>query len=125
MNKHAKLWIEKLRSGEFEQGQRRLRNTDDSYCCLGVACELYFTEHPDTAEWRVGSEDVIFIVKGAPTASAALPQPVVEWLGMTNSWGSFTNEDGNTMDLTVMNDSGATFTDIADVIESEPKGLFV
>jgi hypothetical protein len=29
-----------LESGEYKQGQMELRN-GDSYCCLGVACDLY------------------------------------------------------------------------------------
>lgn len=41
--KKAMKWVEALRSGEYEQGRGRLRVTDnagDSFCCLGVACEI-------------------------------------------------------------------------------------
>lgn len=37
--KNNRKWIKALRSGRYEQGISRLR-TDDSYCCLGVACDI-------------------------------------------------------------------------------------
>lgn len=33
-------WIAALRSGKYQQGYGQLREFD-SYCCLGVACDLY------------------------------------------------------------------------------------
>ena len=32
-------WIEALRSGKYAQGKGALQ-TEDGYCCLGVACEV-------------------------------------------------------------------------------------
>lgn len=32
-------WLKALRSGEFEQGTRRLHK-DGKYCCIGVACKV-------------------------------------------------------------------------------------
>jgi len=32
-------WLAALRSGEYEQGQRKLRK-NDKYCCLGVLCDI-------------------------------------------------------------------------------------
>jgi hypothetical protein len=34
-----KKWVAALRSGEYQQGHKRLR-TGDTYCCLGVACAI-------------------------------------------------------------------------------------
>lgn len=34
-----KLWVDALRSGKFTQGRGRLYRRE-TYCCLGVACEL-------------------------------------------------------------------------------------
>ena len=34
-------WIDALNAGVYQQGRDRLRPTTDSYCCLGVACDLY------------------------------------------------------------------------------------
>ena len=33
-------WAEALESGAYKQGEEWLRPTDDTYCCLGVACIL-------------------------------------------------------------------------------------
>lgn len=36
-------WVKALRSGEYEQGRKRLKQIhfdDISYCCLGVLCDL-------------------------------------------------------------------------------------
>lgn len=35
-----RLWTEALRSGNYKQGQQRLR-ADDTYCCLGVLADVY------------------------------------------------------------------------------------
>lgn len=34
-------WIAALRSGEYEQGHGLLHPTDNTYCCLGVLCDLH------------------------------------------------------------------------------------
>lgn len=31
-------WVAALRSGEYKQGRGQLRNHNNEYCCLGVAC---------------------------------------------------------------------------------------
>jgi hypothetical protein len=41
-----KRWLEALRSGEYKQGRRVLRKLD-TYCCLGVLCNLY-----DPSNWH-------------------------------------------------------------------------
>lgn len=35
-----KLWVEALRSGKYQQGRGELR-CDDTFCCLGVLCDLH------------------------------------------------------------------------------------
>ena len=46
----AQRWVEALRSGEYKQGLSVLRRIDesgngqDSYCCLGVLCEIAVAE---------------------------------------------------------------------------------
>lgn len=41
-------WVADLRSGEFEQGHDYLRNTNDTYCCLGVLANRI---DPGAWEW--------------------------------------------------------------------------
>lgn len=44
MNPEVKaLWLNALRSGEYQQGTGKLKQTyggDQRYCCLGVLCDL-------------------------------------------------------------------------------------
>ena len=39
--KRIQKWVDALKSGEYKQGQSRLRNIENKYCCLGVACDIY------------------------------------------------------------------------------------
>ena len=52
-------WIEALESGDYKQGQERLRQKNPNYpgwryCCLGVACDL-----TDPNEWEVLSSGTL------------------------------------------------------------------
>lgn len=70
-------WVAALRSGEYQQGTGALRHGDDTYCCLGVLCELAVKAKvisaPErsslTASYEYGEE-------GNPST---LPEEVVEW----------------------------------------------
>jgi|688.fasta_scaffold08051_1 hypothetical protein len=33
-------WLEALRSGWYKQGQGRLRDENNQFCCLGVLCDV-------------------------------------------------------------------------------------
>lgn len=43
-------WITALRSGKFKQGKRRLKNTDGTFCCLGVLACL--VDPTNTTDWQ-------------------------------------------------------------------------
>lgn len=52
MNPEIKAkWLEALRSGNYKQGTGRLRKADNSYCCLGVLCDVI-----DPTKW-MNTED--------------------------------------------------------------------
>lgn len=101
----AELWVEALRSGRFAQTTSGCLHDDVGHCCLGVACEVYAIMHQG---WRYdGSE-------------SSLPSEVCGWLGMRDALGRY---DGDNM-LAWHNDDGVPFSEIADIIESHPLGLF-
>lgn len=118
----VKKWVEALRSGEFKQAKGVLYDREHgSYCCLGVACFLAKKEGviPKQARWSIPA--------GCDTEPALnlVDQfaPVKEWLGLREAEGAF----GAKIDqkgLARMNDNGCTFEEIADLIESNPEGLF-
>jgi hypothetical protein len=96
-----KMWLEALRSGEYEQTKGKLHRTevDDvdeeegitvGYCCLGVLCDLAVKE--GVAERRTGpygreefgdfQTDDIY---GGLTSDAVLPRRVMEWAGLSDA----------------------------------------
>lgn len=127
MNENAKKWVEALRSGEFKQATGHLR-TQSGHCCMGVLCELFMREGGSLHVENCGG------ISGATffdNDATLLPKKVQRWAGLKDWKGRFLtntpdNGDVKTADcLTAINDRGATFAEIADLIESEPPGLFV
>lgn len=126
-------WVAALRSGEYRQGKNALRSFDESHCCLGVACEVF----------RKLEGDERLPISYAPDCdhgygygfgfeSASLPKIVQEWLDINSDCGEYhgaVNQSGRFPTLIGHNDEvdefpGMDFNQIADLIESEPKGMF-
>lgn len=108
---HRKLWVEALRSGNYQQAADELRS-DHGFCCLGVACDL-----SKLGEWR-GSR----YQTPDYEHNGELEDDVKRWLGLRTRVGFF--EPFEEFDnLAEMNDGGKSFAEIADVIEAEPEGL--
>lgn len=124
MNDNTRKWIADLKSGDFQQTTGRLR-LGGRFCCLGVACERYRRE-TGNGGWTEGGHFVV----GDEEVDLGLPAIVANWLGVSppppgmfgRSSGDEVDYDGGT--LTAENDSGRTFKEIAELIESEPEGMF-
>jgi len=116
-------WIKALRSGEYEQGECYLKQTNGKpkYCCLGVLCEIT----PDFS-WGVKGED-----DWTDPETATLPKQVANYI-FTPRWSS--TKAGNpecnpkipeaSYSLSEWNDEGTedtseplTFSQIADELE--------
>jgi len=108
------LWIAALRSGYY-QWNREFLDDAGYISCLGVACHVYLQNRGQLALSRVNG---ILYFDGQ---SRALPKSVQQWLGLRNKIGKY----GKGQSLLQDNDSGISFRDIANIIESEPEGLFV
>ena len=131
MNKNAKAWVKALRSGKYTQGTGKLsyqvhnwKEEEDvvKHCCLGVACVLYKESHP---EWPVYLGDSNEYAYGNNRERFNLPPEVMKWLNINDTSGKqLTTNDSIIDSLASMNDGGATYDDIADVIEQENPGLF-
>lgn len=113
INKEAvKEWVDALRSGNYSQAKERLKN-DQSFCCLGVACDLF--------KDRVGGQwnGNVFVANGVPN-SFVLPREIADLLGLDDLrpeviCGDFGLEFE---EVTSLNDSGKSFSEIADLLES-------
>ena len=103
--------VRALRSGKYKQGKEWLHNGYDEFCCLGVACALLDWMKPKAPE---GHDHYVYAGH-----ARSLPPSVQRYYGFTSPLGGF--EGGN---LVVLNDQGMPFPEIADIIGSEPKGLF-
>ena len=123
-----RLWVEALRSGKYKQADRQLKR-GDTFCCLGVACDI-----SGIGKWD-GDE---YLLPDGYAAEFSLPSAVTEWLGFAEDRsddneveiGEITDPILNpyreliahksaspTITLAGLNDSGLTFNEIADVIE--------
>lgn len=121
LNENAKAWVAALRSGTIKQHRHYLGNATGARCCLGVACDLA-AEAGVIEPGKVVGDRVWYYSDDPSGGWTSLPDAVMRWLGLETNRGTYGNL--NLTDLTVLNDGGATFEEIADIIESEPKGLF-
>jgi len=133
----VKLWVDALRSGEYQQTTELLHD-NKGLCCLGVASSLYCKlvrdiSEPYTYVKKVGKvengeysteEETVHCIKYGDNHDI-LPKEVKDWIGLQRPDGTFETDDGVPDSLADLNDSGKTFAEIADIIESRPTGLFV
>ena len=108
------LWLTALRSGEYQQAKGALYQVkENAFCCLGVLCDLH--SKVNDAVWDTDFNDAEYFAD-----DSALPQEVMDWAGVTQASGCYLEDpaDGDTeCNLAVINDHGADFQHIADIIE--------
>ncbi len=112
--KPQQLFIDALKSGQYEQCKGQLANEHGAFCALGVACDLA-VKHGVIAQFDGRHENL--------TKYPA----VQEWLDMVTSDGFCNyNDYGQCTALDSLNDSGVTLPTIGKMIESGTLiGLFV
>lgn len=118
------LWVNALRSGDFEQGQGNLRK-DGKFCCLGVLCELAVNEGiippgqqntaPGFGDGYVYGGDMNYLNPG-----------VIQWAGLDYKNPTVEVPDSEIatgvegkVGLAVVNDAGKDFNFIANLIEEQ------
>ena len=101
-------WILALRSGEYKQGRGFLYRNDGTMCCLGVLCDLYVKEN--NKKWE--GNNMFYDLLGK---TKSLPNEVQQWADLND--GNPTVSSHNS--LAELNDDGASFEVIADIIEKE------
>lgn len=120
LNPNARKWVKALRSGKYRQCKGKLTRIDrkgqTSHCCLGVACEVFIK-----SGGKLRTCDEYSVRSYGPNNEAdLLPGKVKRWLGLNSTDGS----SKMNMPLSKLNDNGKRFKSIADIIESQPEGLF-
>lgn len=122
-----RLWIDALRSGEFDQARGWLasKNTSDQwgYCCLGVACEVAIKDGVDVPVEVTGVRGSQYRVYGGDDQH--LPSNVREWLGIDETpevpWADpdYPLDAPESTTVIVLNDEKEwTFGQIADALEA-------
>lgn len=138
-----KVWTTALRSGKYEQGRWKLRDEDNKFCCLGVLADVL----TDGKCWETLTVD-----DGLPPRDLYLPASIQTKALLTSDSGGFSVFDSSEKlkkvlkklfdcddvactvedfagrfgtSLSELNDTGASFAIIADIIEAKPEGLFV
>lgn len=107
-------WKAALRSGEFKQATGRLRDRSNDavgYCCLGVAAVVAGAE--------LKGVSLVAAYKGEDTGDHVdlLPEALLKDLGLTPA-----EDDGLGGDDSILagkNDNGATFAEIADLLDAQ------
>jgi hypothetical protein len=113
---NMKIWVDALRSGNYRQTQKKLRNEDGAMCCLGVACEVFgqgtWNGDPDNSEY------IYYTTPDGGHESGLLPHEVQEWLGVSSINPEVIDAEGYGTSLANANDAmGWDFPTIADAIE--------
>ncbi len=111
-----KLWTDALRSGDYQQTTGELHNRA-GFCCLGVACDVFIKAGGALEE--VAQNGCFHYRDTHSTESAVLPNAVRDWLGLRTGDGAISQD----LSLASENDNGASFEEIADLIEAQPEGL--
>jgi len=148
MNKNAEVWVKALQSGKYIQTTGALskvfedpKGTQVTYCCLGVACDIYnkfLISEGKSDRWGTpftleGTDGKLVGYmdngKDEDIQESILPREVAQWLGLASQAGTyFSSSIKNLIEgeasLIDLNDAGIEFGELADFIASEPEGLF-
>jgi len=131
MKANRQKWVDALRSGKYQQTTNCLNNAR-GHCCLGVLAEVYEQktgdELPrDKSGFIIGSGLIHTDMYGWALRNVGV------WVGLQTDMGCFFNDQKIPImgydtqgSLAKLNDQyRIEFSAIADVIESEPKELFI
>jgi hypothetical protein len=118
----AQKWINALRRGEYAQIKRTLKSFS-GFCCLGVLCDIHRKE-TGKGNWDFQSSngEICYNID-ARDYTAFLPKEVCEWAGIKEEDPRVLLSDEenpaekNMSSLSSLNDSGTSFSEIADIIE--------
>lgn len=125
-----KLWVDDLRSGEFEQGRNYLRRVaadgSEKFCCLAVLCEIAVKHQiidPPVQE-TIAEDFVAYSYQKDANAENAmrysvLPPTVRDWAGLNTVCGDYVLINAANHVLSDHNDHGCTFEEIAKAIEDQ------
>lgn len=107
---YKKIWVEALRSGRYQQGQGYLKTYNGKFCCLGVLCNImgYQWRYNNTGVYPVDDKGAWVCVMRGDYPQGFLGDMILDKVRLS---------DQEQINLADLNDSGSTFSEIADYIE--------
>ena len=120
----AEIWVKALESGKYKQTKGALKKKD-KYCCLGVLCDLSEQGEFINAGLVNGNIDIsheVYVLPNGNKGASELPYEVVKWADMSDSMGCFI-KTADSETLSELNDSGKSFTEIAEIIRNNYQSL--
>jgi hypothetical protein len=113
-----KKWVEALRSGKYQQGRHALA-FGGKYCCLGVLCEVAIESGLELPSGHSNRGRTY----GEERNISTLPEEVSTWAFLKGSpavggQAMVSTPAGGFQYLTILNDRGVSFDEIADMIEA-------
>lgn len=124
---NRKLWVAALRSGEYTQATEVLEDRNGGMCCLGVLAKIAGCDRIEVLNPRSN------VGASYDNDEETAPRAAMDWVGLQNPSGDFYEkvvtvdkhgQPAEGANLAILNDRGLSFAQIADIIESEPDGLF-
>lgn len=132
MSDHMQDLIDALRSGEYDQGNDRLRTSYNEFCCLGVAADVFIKANPGAGvSWEYDDVEPVIIDHSDQADSEQhdcyAPAIVCEWFGLSPDTRDFVSSKGDDVIpsmkrqglLAEWNDAGESFEDIARRLEAD------
>ena len=104
-------WIQALESGEYDQGRKVLRSTDNKYCCLGVVCDIVAGDEWYEKELASVRTPRLFHPYGNIDAGLLDNEACAQLRLSTIGMDTFAE----------VNDNGWTFAEIADAMKSDDR----
>lgn len=111
-------WVAALRSGEYKQGAGQLHApATNSYCCLGVLCDLAVKAGLDITVTTASDRDLTYYNDDG----YELPDSVKDWAGLEENLPEvdMMGLDCEVLTVAALNDDGTPFGEIADIIERD------
>ncbi len=126
INEAAEKWLQELERTSVKQGKHYLCK-DESYCCLGIACEVSAMTFEISTGVKFYSSPF-----SAKAEARLLPDTLIELLGLHGKCGQTKSNEAlavvegiNYTSVTELNDSGYfTFAEIAGIIRENARALF-
>jgi hypothetical protein len=117
---NRKLWFDELETTQVKQGRGVLNRNNETYCCLGLACEVAIKNGLNLGKIKMKDGNYLY----GEDNVALLPQAMTNWLGLRHCAGE--SESGQLDSCVRMNDSlRLSFKEIGKRLQANEAEYFI